>query len=151
MAHSQALYEALLKIQEEMGGEAALENRLLRRHVQDPRCRSRHPATMQPKAMTLVIGHGSQYGTSVAQIAPRLPRNQLCLGAPPLDTFPGSGYYEMCSPTRPESQQGWLCEWCHRRIDFRIRRTGRFPARWEAGDAKLYVDGFRYWRQGCQA
>ena len=43
LAFSQSMYDALIRVQEEMGGPDKFEIRLLREHVRCGRCRCRHP------------------------------------------------------------------------------------------------------------
>jgi len=138
MAHSQALYEALLKIQEEMGGEAALEIAYSEGmfKIPDAAAAIRDYAA---EGYDLVIGHGSQYGTSVAQIAPDFPETSFAWGTS-LDTFQAQGI-ENVFAYQAESQQGGYVNGV---IAALVSESGVLGVSGpvEAGDAKLYVDGF---------
>ena len=97
MAHSQALYEALLKIQEEMGGESALEIAYSEGMFKIPMPQPPF-ATMQPKAMIWL-------SVMVHNMAPPLPRS---LPTFPKPALPGEPPWTLsrrralrtCSPTR---------------------------------------------------
>ena len=138
MAHSQALYEALLKIQAEMGGEEALEIAYSEGmfKIPDAAAAIRDYAA---EGYDLVIGHGSQYGTSVAQIAPDFPETSFAWGTS-LDTFQAQGI-ENVFAYQAESQQGGYVNGV---IAALISESGVLGVSGpvEAGDAKLYVDGF---------
>jgi basic membrane protein A and related proteins len=138
MAHSQALHQALLKIQAEMGGEAALEIAYSEGmfKIPDAAAAIRDYAA---EGYDLVIGHGSQYGTSVAQIAPDFPETSFAWGTS-LDTFQAQGI-ENVFAYQAESQQGGYVNGV---IAALISESGVLGVSGpvEAGDAKLYVDGF---------
>lgn len=138
MAHSQALYQALLNIQEEMGGPDALEIAYSEGmfKIPDAAAAIRDYAA---EGYDLVIGHGSQYGTSVAQIAPDFPETSFAWGTS-LDTFQAQGV-ENVFAYQAESQQGGYVLGT---IAALMSESGVLGVSGpvEAGDAKLYVDGF---------
>lgn len=92
MAFSQGMYEALLKVQQEMGGpskmEIAYSENLYK--VPDAAAAIRDYAS---QGYDIVIAHGSQYGTSVAQIAPEFPNTTFAWGTA-TDTFADQGIKE---------------------------------------------------------
>ena len=69
----------LIAIQTEMGGEAALEIKYSENmfKVPDAAAAIRDYAS---QGFDVVIAHGSQYGSSVQEIAPDFPSRNLCLG-----------------------------------------------------------------------
>ena len=85
LAFSQSMYDALLKVQEEMGGEEAMEivysdGMFV---VDDAAAALRDYAA---QGFDLVIGHGSQYGSSLQEIAPDFPETSFAWGTT-VDTF----------------------------------------------------------------
>jgi basic membrane lipoprotein Med (substrate-binding protein (PBP1-ABC) superfamily) len=79
LAFSQSMYDALLAVQTEMGGEEAFEivyseNMFV---VDDAAAAIRDYAT---EGYNLVVAHGSQYGSSLQEIAPGFPNDCFCLG-----------------------------------------------------------------------
>src|SRR5512140_644004 len=97
LAFSQSMYDALLRVQDEMGGPAAFdfvfsENMFV---VDDAAAAIRDYAT---QGYDLVIGHGSQYGSSIQEIAPDFPDTSFAWGTT-VDTFglPNVFAYEAAS------------------------------------------------------
>jgi len=85
LAFSQSMYDALLTIQEEMGGEEAMEfvysdGMFV---VDDAAAAIRDYAA---EGYNLVIAHGSQYGSSLQEIAPDFPETSFAWGTT-VDTF----------------------------------------------------------------
>jgi basic membrane protein A len=138
MAHTQALYQALLGIQEKMGGPEALEIAYSEGmfKVPDAAAAIRDYAA---EGYDLVIAHGSQYGTSLAQVAPDFPETSFAWGTS-LDTFQAQGINNVFA-YQAESQQGGYVLGT---IAALMSKTGVLGVSGpvEAGDAKLYVDGF---------
>ena len=133
-AWSQSMYEALLTIQEEMGKEefqfVYSESMFV---VADAAAAIRDYAS---EGYDLVIAHGSQYGSSLQEIAPDFPTTSFAWGTT-VDTF-GIGNifaYEAAS------QEGGYVNGV---IAASLSESGVLgvvgPI--ETGDAKLYVDGF---------
>jgi basic membrane lipoprotein Med (substrate-binding protein (PBP1-ABC) superfamily) len=135
LAFSQSMYDALLRIQEEMGGESMFEivyseNMFV---VDDAAAALRDYAS---QGFDLVIGHGSQYGSSLQEIAPDFPETSFAWGTT-VDTFglPNVFAYEAAS-----DQGGFV----NGAIAASLSESNVMgvvgPI--ETGDAKLYVDGF---------
>jgi basic membrane protein A len=135
LAFSQSMYDALMRIQEEMGGPDNFEivyseNMFV---VDDAAAAIRDYAT---QGFNLVIAHGSQYGSSLQEIAPDFPETSFAWGTT-VDTFdqPNIFAYEAAS------QEGGYVNGV---IAASLSESGIMgvigPI--ETGDAKLYVDGF---------
>ena len=89
LAFSQSMYDALLAIQEEMGGEEKMElvyseNMFV---VDDAAAAIRDYAS---QGYDLVIAHGSQYGSSLKEIAPDFKETSFAHGTT-VDTFVNEG------------------------------------------------------------
>lgn len=136
LAFSQSMYDALMRIQEEMGGVEYFEfvfseNMFV---VDDAAAALRDYAS---QGYDLVIGHGSQYGSSLQEIAPDFPETAFAWGTT-VDTFgqPNIFAYEAAS------QEGGYVNGV---LAATLSQTGTIgvvgPI--ETGDAKLYVDGFK--------
>ena len=136
---SQSMYEAWLKIQTEMGGPSKLEIAKSENmfKVPDAAAAIRDYAA---KGYDIVIAHGSQYGTSLQQIAPDFPKTSFAWGTS-LDTFQKDGIANVFA-YQAEAQQGGYVQGV---IAAMMSKSGTIgicgPV--EAGDAKLYVDGFK--------
>jgi basic membrane protein A len=135
LAFSQSMYDALVTIQAEMGGEEAMEivysdGMFV---VDDAAAAIRDYAA---EGYNLVIAHGSQYGSSLQEIAPDFPETSFAWGTT-VDTFgiPNIFAYEAAS-----DQGGYV----NGVLAASLSETGVLgvvgPI--ETGDAKLYVDGF---------
>ena len=85
LAFSQSMYDALLRVQEEMGGGASWSSSTPRTcsSWMTPRLPS---VTMPSQGYDLVIAHGSQYGSSLQEIAPDFPETSFAWGTT-VDTF----------------------------------------------------------------
>jgi basic membrane lipoprotein Med (substrate-binding protein (PBP1-ABC) superfamily) len=138
-AFSQSIYEALLSVQKDMGGESKLQIAYSENlfNVPDAAAALRDYAT---KGYNLVIAHGSQYGTSLQQIAPDFPKTAFAWGTS-LDTFQEDGINNVFA-YQAEAEQGGYVQGV---IGAMLSKSGVIgilgPV--EAGDAKLYVDGFK--------
>jgi basic membrane lipoprotein Med (substrate-binding protein (PBP1-ABC) superfamily) len=138
-AFSQSMYEALLSIQTEMGGpdqfEIAYSENLF--NVPDAAAAIRDYAS---QGYNLVIAHGSQYGSSLQQIAPDFPETSFAWGTS-LDTFQEDGINNVFAYQAQAEQGGYVLG----TIAALMSQTGVLgeagPV--EAGDAKLYIDGFK--------
>ncbi len=136
---SQSMYEALLSIQKEMGGkdkmEIAYSENLF--NVPDAAAAIRDYAS---KGFDLVIAHGSQYGTSLQQIAPDFPETSFAWGTS-LDTFQADNINNVFAYQAQAEQGGYVLG----TIAALMSKTGVLGVTGpvEAGDAKLYVDGFK--------
>jgi basic membrane lipoprotein Med (substrate-binding protein (PBP1-ABC) superfamily) len=136
LAFSQSMYDALLRVQEEMGGEEAFEivyseNMFV---VDDAAAAIRDYAS---QGFDLVIAHGSQYGSSLQEIAPDFPETSFAWGTT-VDTFgmPNVFAYEAAS------QEGGFVNGVMAATLSQSNVIG-IVGPIETGDAKLYVDGFR--------
>ncbi len=138
-AFSQSMYEALLSVQTEMGGpsqfEIAYSENLY--NVPDAAAAVRDYAS---QGYNLVIAHGSQYGSSLQQIAPDFPNTSFAWGTS-LDTFQEDGINNIFAYQAQAEQGGYVLG----TIAAMMSKSGVLgetgPV--EAGDAKLYVDGFK--------
>jgi basic membrane protein A len=130
------MYDALLLVQEEMGGAANMEiayseNMFV---VDDAAAAIRDYAS---QGYDLVIGHGSQYGSSLQEIAPDFPEVSFAWGTT-VDTFglPNVFAYEAAS------QEGGYVNGVIAATISESKVIGVIGPI-ETGDAKLYVDGFK--------
>jgi basic membrane lipoprotein Med (substrate-binding protein (PBP1-ABC) superfamily) len=135
LAFSQSMYDALLKIQAEKGGEENFqivysENMFV---VDDAAAAIRDYAT---QGFDLIIAHGSQYGSSLQEIAPDFPETAFAWGTT-VDTFgqPNIFAYEA------RAEEGGYVNGV---LAASLSKSGVIgvvgPI--ETGDAKLYIDGF---------
>lgn len=136
LAFSQSMYDALIRVQQQMGGEGAFEiayseNMFV---VDDAAAAIRDYAS---KGYDLVIAHGSQYGSSVQEIAPDFPQTSFAWGTT-VDTFglPNVFAYEAAS------QEGGFVNGVIAAGLSKSKILGVIGPI-ETGDAKLYVDGFK--------
>ncbi len=138
-AFSQSMYQALLAVQKDMGGESKLQIAYSENlfNVPDAAAAMRDYAS---KGFNLVIAHGSQYGTSLQQIAPDFPKTSFAWGTS-LDTFQSSGINNVFA-YQAEAEQGGYVQGVIGALLSKSNTIGILgPV--EAGDAKLYVDGFK--------
>ena len=134
-AFSQSMYDGLVAIQEEMGGADNFEfvyseNMFV---VDDAAAAIRDYAS---QGFNLVIAHGSQYGSSLQEIAPDFPDVSFAWGTT-VDTFgqPNIFAYEAAS-----DEGGYVNGVLAATISTSKIIGLVMPI--ETGDAKLYVDGF---------
>ncbi len=135
LAFGQSMYDALVAVQEEMGAEnfefVYSEGMFV---VDDAAAAIRDYAT---QGFDLIIAHGSQYGSSLQEIAPDFPETSFAWGTT-VDTFglPNVFAYEAAS------QEGGYVNGV---LAATLTKSGVIgvvgPI--ETGDAKLYVDGFK--------
>ncbi len=138
-AFSQSMFEALKSVQTEMGGESKLQIAYSENlfNVPDAAAAMRDYAS---KGYNLVIAHGSQYGTSLEQIAPDFPKTSFAWGTS-LDTFQEAGINNVFA-YQAEAEQGGYVQGVIGAMLSKSDTIGILgPV--EAGDAKLYVDGFK--------
>lgn len=139
MAFSQSMYEGLKKVQAEMGGESAMEIAYSENmfKVPDAAAAIRDYAS---KGYNLVIAHGSQYGTSLQQIAPDFPKTAFAWGTS-LDTFQAEGINNVFAYQAEAQEGGYVLGVVAAMMSKSniIGETG--PV--DAGDAKLYIEGFQ--------
>ncbi|HSR19497.1 MAG TPA: BMP family protein [Anaerolineales bacterium] len=136
LAFSQSMYDALLVVQKDMGGDTGMEiayseNMFV---VDDAAAAIRDYAS---QGYDLVIAHGSQYGSSLQEIAPDFPEVSFAWGTT-VDTFglPNVFAYEAAS------QEGGFVNGVMAATLSQSKVIG-VVGPIETGDAKLYVDGFK--------
>ena len=136
LAFSQSIYDALISVQKDMGGPDKFEivyseNMFV---VDDAAAAIRDYAT---QGYNLVIAHGSQYGSSLQEIAPDFPNTSFAWGTT-VDTFgqPNIFAYEAAS------QEGGYVNGVLAATLSTSKVIG-VVGPIETGDAKLYVDGFK--------
>jgi basic membrane lipoprotein Med (substrate-binding protein (PBP1-ABC) superfamily) len=134
LAFSQSMYDALVKVQNEMGKdnfEIAYSDNLF--VVEDAASAIRDYAS---KGYDLIIAHGSQYGASLQEIAPDFPETSFAWGTAG-DTMglPNVFAYEALS------QEGGYVNGVMAAALSKTNTLG-VVGPIEVGDAKLYVDGF---------
>jgi len=135
MAFSQSMYSALVAVQKEMGGETAMEIKYSENmfKVPDAAAAIRDYAT---QGFDIVIAHGSQYGSSVEEIAKDFPKTTFAWGTD-VNTF---GQPNIYAYTAAAEQGGYVNGVLAAKLTTskQIGVTG--PV--EVGDAKTYIDGF---------
>ncbi len=135
LAFSQSMYDGLVAIQEDMGADkfefVYSEGMFV---VDDAAAAIRDYAT---QGYNLVIAHGSQYGSSLQEIAPDFPTTSFAWGTT-VDTFgqPNIFAYESAS------QEGGYVNGVLAATLSKSKIIG-IVAPIETGDAKLYVEGFK--------
>lgn len=135
LAFSQSMVDALTRVQNEMGADkfefVLSENMFV---VDDAAAAIRDYAT---QGYNLVIAHGSQYGSSLQEIAPDFPETSFAWGTT-VDTFglPNIFAYEAAS------QEGGYVNGVLAATLSQSDVIG-VVGPIETGDAKLYVDGFK--------
>lgn len=138
LAFSQSMYSALLAIQEEMGGPDQME--LVYSEgmfvVDDAAAAIRDYAS---EGYDLVIAHGSQYGSSLREIAPDFPETSFAHGTT-VDTFVEEGINNVFAYEAASDQGGYVNGVMAGKLTQSNVVGVVGPI--ETGDAKLYVDGF---------
>ncbi len=138
LAFSQSMYDALLKIQADMGGAEKMElvyseNMFV---VDDAAAAIRDYAT---QGYDLIIAHGSQYGSSLKEIAPDFPETAFAHGTT-VDTFVDEGINNVFAYEAASHEGGYV----NGVMAGKLTETNVIgvvgPI--ETGDAKLYIDGF---------
>ena len=133
LAFSQSMYDALVAIQNEMGQanfEFAYSDNMF--VVDDAAAAIRDYAS---QGYDLVIGHGSQYGGSLQEIAPDFPETSFAWGTT-ADTF---GLDNVFAYEAASDQGGYVNGVMAASLaNDALGVVGPI----ETGDAKLYVDGF---------
>ncbi len=138
LAFSQSMFDALTAIQTEMGADKFefkySDNMFV---VDDAAAALRDYAS---QGYDLVIGHGSQYGSSLAEIAPDFPNTSFAWGTT-VDTFADKGVKNVFAYEARSEQGGYV----NGVVAALLSKSGVIgvvgPI--ETGDAKLYVDGFK--------
>jgi basic membrane lipoprotein Med (substrate-binding protein (PBP1-ABC) superfamily) len=138
LAFSQSMYDAVLQIQEEMGGPEAMEVVYSEGMfvVDDAAAAIRDYAA---QGYDLIIAHGSQYGSSLREIAPDFPETAFAHGTT-VDTFVEEGINNVFAYEAASDEGGYVNGVMAAMLTESdvIGVVGPI----ETGDAKLYVDGF---------
>jgi basic membrane lipoprotein Med (substrate-binding protein (PBP1-ABC) superfamily) len=138
LAFSQSMYDSLQAIQDEMGADnfqfVYSDNLFV---VDDAAAAIRDYAT---QGFDLVIAHGSQYGSSLVEIAPDFPNTSFAWGTT-VDTFTDKGIKNVFAYEARAEEGGYV----NGVVAAMLSKSGTIgvigPI--ETGDAKLYVDGFK--------
>lgn len=138
LAFSQSMYDALVTIQNEMGKDqfefVYSDNMFV---VDDAAAALRDYAS---QGYDLVIGHGSQYGASLVEIAPDFPNTSFAWGTT-VDTFTDKGVTNVFA-YEARSEEGGYVNGVMAAMLSQSNVIG-VVGPIETGDAKLYVDGFK--------
>jgi basic membrane lipoprotein Med (substrate-binding protein (PBP1-ABC) superfamily) len=137
LAFSQSMFDALTAVQKEMGKdklEFAYTDNVI--NVPDAAAAVRDYAS---KGYDLVIAHGSQFGASLADIAPDFPKTAFAWGTA-VDTFESKGVKNITAYTVAADQGGYVLGV----IAAKLSKSGKFgligPV--AAGDGLLHINGF---------
>ena len=135
LAFSQSMWTALKAVQAEMGGESAMELKYSENmfNVPDAANALRDYAS---QGFDIVIGHGSQYGSSIEEIAPDFPDTIFAWGTD-VNTFGLSNVYAYT----PAAEQGGYVNGVMAALLSKSKVIG-VTGPIEVGDAKTYIDGF---------
>jgi basic membrane protein A len=135
LAFSQSMYSALVAIQTEMGGESALEIKYSENmfKVPDAATAIRDYAS---QGFDVVIAHGSQYGSSVQEIAPDFPETTFAWGTD-VNTFGMTNVYAYTAA----AEEGGYVNGVLAALLTKTKTIG-VTGPVEVGDAKTYIDGF---------
>lgn len=137
LAFSQSMYDGLIRVQKQMGEDtfeiAYSESMFV---IEDAAAAIRDYAS---QGFNLVIAHGSQYGSSLVEIAPDFPETSFAWGTT-VDTFTDQGISNVFAYEARSEQGGYV----NGVLAASLSESGIIgvigPI--ETGDAKLYVDGF---------
>jgi basic membrane protein A and related proteins len=135
MAFSQSMYSALKSVQAEMGGEKAMEIKYSENmfKVPDAAAALRDYAS---QGFDIVIAHGSQYGSSVQEVAKDFPKTTFAWGTE-VNTFGMPNVYAYTAA----AEEGGYVNGVLAALLSKSKQIG-VTGPVEAGDAKTYVDGF---------
>lgn len=135
MAFSQSMWNTLLAVQKEMGGEAVVELKYSENmfNVPDAATAIRDYAS---QGFDVVIAHGSQYGTSVQEIAPDFPKVTFAWGTD-VNTFGMANVYAYTAA----AEEGGYVNGVMAAMLTKSKTIG-VTGPVEVGDAKTYIDGF---------
>jgi basic membrane protein A len=138
LAWSQSIYDSLVNIQTELGGEEMMEIAYTENmwNVTDASSAIRDYAD---GGYNLVIAHGTQYGTTLFEIAPDFPETSFAWGTA-VDTGKEAGLENIFAYEARAEEGGFV----NGVLAANLSESGVVgvvgPV--EAGDAKLYIDGF---------
>jgi len=138
LAFSQSIYDALVNIQTDMGGADKMELVYSESMfvVDDAAAAIRDYAS---QGYNLIIAHGSQYGSSLREIAPDFPETSFAHGTT-VDTFVDEGINNVFAYEASSHEGGYVNGVMAGQLTTSnvIGVVGPI----ETGDAKLYIDGF---------
>jgi basic membrane protein A len=138
LAWSQAIYDSLVRLQTEAGGEDVMEIAYTENmfNVTDAAAALRDYAA---EGYDIVIAHGTQYGTSMFEIAPDFPETTFAWGTA-VDVGTEQGLTNVFAYEARAEEGGYV----NGVLAANLSQSGIIgvvgPV--EAGDAKLYIDGF---------
>jgi basic membrane protein A and related proteins len=135
MAFSQSMFSALKSVQAEMGGESAMEIKYSENmfKVPDAAAALRDYAS---QGFDIVIAHGSQYGSSVQEVAKDFPKVTFAWGTE-VNTFGMPNVYAYTAA----AEEGGYVNGVLAALLSKTKQIG-VTGPVDAGDAKTYVDGF---------
>ncbi len=135
MAFSQSMWSALVAVQKAMGGESAVQLKYSENqyNVPDAAAAIRDYAS---QGFDVVIAHGSQYGSSVQEIAKDFPNVTFAWGTD-VNTF---GLPNVYAYTAAAEQGGYVNGVLAGKLSKSKKVGVTGPV--EVGDAKTYIDGF---------
>jgi len=135
MAFSQSMFSAIKAVQQEMGGESALELKYSENmfKVPDAAAAIRDYAS---QGFDIVIAHGSQYGSSVQEIAKDFPKVTFAWGTD-VNTFGMPNVYAYTAA----AEEGGYVNGVLASLLSKSKLVG-VTGPVEVGDAKTYIDGF---------
>jgi basic membrane protein A and related proteins len=138
LAWSQAMIDGLMAVQAEMGGEAAMEIVISENmfNVTDAAAALRDYAS---SGNQLVIAHGTQYGTSMFEVARDFPEVSFAWGTA-IDTGADQGLTNVFAYNASAQEGGYINGVLAGLISTTDKIGVVGPV--EAGDAKAYIDGF---------
>jgi basic membrane protein A len=138
LAWSQGMYDGLVAVQEEMGGESAMEIAYSESmfNVADAAAAIRDYAN---DGYNLIIAHGTQYGNSMFEVATDFPETSFAWGTA-VDTGKDKGYENVFAYEANAQEGGYVNGVIAAMLDESGVVGVVGPV--EAGDAKLYIDGF---------
>lgn len=139
LAWSQAIYQGLLAVQEEMGGEEAMEIAYTE-GMFDVTAAAQALRDYAEEGYDLVIAHGTQYGTSLFELAPDYPETSFAWGTAS-DTGEEEGLTNIFAYEAAAEQGGYINGLMAGLMSESgtIGIVGPVPA----GDALLYINGFQ--------
>lgn len=135
-AFSQSMYDALMRIQEEMGGPQKMEFAYSQGMyvLGDAETAIRVYAS---RGYDLVIAHGSQYGPSIQKVAAEFPKTSFAWGTT-TDTFNLQNVFAY----QAAAEEGGYVNGVLAAALTKSKVIG-IVGPLEVGDAKLYIDGFK--------
>ena len=136
LAFSQSMYDALLRVQKDMGGSQKMQFVYSQGMFIIPDAAAAIH-TYASQGYDLVIAHGSQYGDSLKKIAPDFPKTSFAWGTSATTwDLPNVFAYEAASQEGGYVNGVLTATLTNSKV---IGVVGPI----ETGDAKLYVDGFK--------